>query len=137
MREQAVNEPPISILLIDDQAKVLEGWRMNLALEPGLQVVGEAVNSADALKQVRHTFPDVILLDIKLAEQNGLDLLADLHRLAPSSAVIVLTVYDTAANRERALKDGAYAFLSKQAPFEILLETIRQAGRKRGGAGDG
>ncbi|MCB0113622.1 MAG: response regulator transcription factor [Caldilineaceae bacterium] len=123
-----MNETPISILLIDDQATVLAGWRMNLALEPGLQVVGEAVDSADALKQVQRTCPDVILLDIKLAEQNGLDLLADLRRLAPGSAVIVLTVYDTAANRERALDGGAFAFLSKQAPFDTLLETIRRVG---------
>ncbi len=124
-------ETPISILLVDDQAKVLEGWRMNLALEPGLQVVGDAVEKADALHKALLYRPQVILLDIKLAEQNGLDLLADLHQQVPDSAVIVVTVYDTARNREHALSAGAYAFLSKQMPFDTLLATIQRAGGRK------
>lgn len=118
----------IRVLLVDDDARVRRGWQMGLALEPDIEVVGAVGNMETAVLQAIATPPHVILLDIKLSGMDGLTGIAHLHRVAPGSAIIIVTVYDSAANQQKALAAGASAFVSKQTSFDQLLTLIRHFG---------
>jgi DNA-binding NarL/FixJ family response regulator len=117
----------ITILLVDDQSSVRQGLRMELALEPDSQVIGEAENGQEALELARRLQPDVILMDVKLPMMDGITTTEKLRMVAPGCAVVILSLYDDARTRERAQAAGAAAFVSKQEPSEALLAAIRQA----------
>lgn len=118
----------VRVLLVDDDERVRRGWQMRLALEPDIVVVGAAGELETAVLTATTTQPHVILLDIKLPGSNGLDGLHQLRQAAPGCAIIIITVYDSAANRRQALAAGANAFISKQANFDQLLALIRRLG---------
>ena len=123
----------IRLLLVDDKEGVRLGWRMRLALEPDVQVVGEAANGRLALQLTAEAHPDVVLLDLRLGYgEDGVQLIQPLRQCLPDVHIVIVTVYDSVLNRERALQLGADAFVSKQRPFEELLLAIRQQkNRKR------
>lgn len=124
----------IRLLLVDDQASVREGLRMLLALEPDIVVVGEAQGGQVAVEQARRLQPDVVLLDMVMPEMDGIATATALREVAPACAVVVLSLYDDATNRERARAAGAVAFLCKHSAAETLLSAIREAaleGRSR------
>lgn len=118
----------IRVMLVDDDARVRRGWQMRLALEPDMEVVGTAGDMTTAVLQSSTAFPHVILLDIKLSGMDGLTGIAHLHRAVPGSVIIIVTVYDSIANEQKALAAGASAFVSKQTSFDHLLALIRQLG---------
>ena len=117
----------IRVLLVDDDARVRRGWQMRLALEPDIVVVGMAGEMETAVSTAAATHPHVILLDIQLPGPDGLGGIQALRQAAPGCAVIIVTVYDSAANQQRALAAGASAFVSKQTNFDHLLTLIRQS----------
>ncbi len=115
----------IRILLVDDDPRVRRGWEMRLALEPDISVIGMAGTIATAVAAAETTQPDVILLDIKLPDTTGLSAMDQLRQAAPHCAIIIVTVYDSATNRQQALIAGADAFVSKQSDFDQLLTLMR------------
>ena len=115
------------ILLVDDERQVRQGWRMRLKLEPDMVVVGEAGTADTALKLTAETQPDVILLDIRLPDQDGITIIRQLYNLAPVCKVIIVTLYDSPNYRIRAIEAGAVAFIAKQEPPEKLFTAIRDA----------
>lgn len=117
----------IKILLVDDELEIRRGWRMRLALEADMKVVGEAANTETALTLAEVTQPDVILLDVKMPGQDGLTIIRPLHRAAPGCKVIVVTIYDNPHQRAWAKAEGAAAFSAKQESPEHLLTAIREA----------
>lgn len=117
----------IHILLVDEVASVRQGVRMRLALEPDLVVVGEAGNGAEALQLVAKLQPDVVVTGIRFPELDGITMTARLRLNFPNCAVVILSLYDDAFNRERALQAGAAFFVSKQESDTILVEAIRLA----------
>lgn len=123
----------IRVLLVDDDDRVRRGWQMGLALEPDVEVVGTTGELETAVTIAATTQPHVILLDIKLPGITGLSGMAQLRQAAPHCAIIIVTVYDSEANRQQALSAGADAFLSKQANFDDLLALIRRLGRQNMG----
>ena len=115
----------IRILLADDEELVRTGLRMILGSEPDLEIVGEAVNGEDALQKVSELAPDVLLLDLRMPDGDGL---AVLRRLpAGALPVVVLTTFDTDANVQEALLAGAAGFLLKDAPAAQLVAAVRAA----------
>ena len=115
----------IRILLADDEELVRTGLRMILRSEPDLEIVGEAVNGEDALRKVSDLAPDVLLLDLRMPDGDGL---AVLRRLpAGALPVVVLTTFDTDANVQEALLAGAAGFLLKDAPAAQLVAAVRAA----------
>ncbi|MCA9865803.1 MAG: response regulator transcription factor [Anaerolineae bacterium] len=118
----------IRVLLVDDDDRVRRGWQMRLALEPDLVVVGTAGDMTTAISTAAAARPHVILLDIELPGPDGLSGIAALRRAAPQAAIIIVTVYDSEANRRQALLAGAAAFISKQADFDRLLALMRRVG---------
>ena len=117
----------IRILLVDDQSIVRQGWRMRLALEKDITIIGEASNGLEAIQLAQSLNPDVILLDVEMPVMDGLAAAEKLQEITARAAVVMVSMYDTAATRERAQVAGAAAFVCKQEPVEALLAAIRQA----------
>jgi DNA-binding NarL/FixJ family response regulator len=117
----------IRLLLVDDQPAVQRGLKMRFALEPDLEVAGEAGGVAEAISLARAVHPDVILMDVEMPGTDGISAIAALRQVAPHSAVVIFTLYDDAAMRTRARELGAAAFVAKHQTEETLLAAIRRA----------
>lgn len=117
----------ISVLLADDQALVREGFRMILAAQDDITVVGEAANGREAVGQARALAPDIVLMDIRMPEVDGLEatrrLLAAAH--AGSPRILILTTFDLDTYVYEAMKAGASGFLLKDVPRRQLVEGVR------------
>ena len=116
----------IRILLVDDQALVRAGFRMILDAEPQMEVVGEAGDGREAIDQVRALSPDVVLMDIRMPELDGLEatrrILDDGGENAPK--ILMLTTFDLDEYVYEALRAGASGFLLKDTPPEQLVAAI-------------
>jgi DNA-binding NarL/FixJ family response regulator len=117
----------IRILIADDQALVRAGLRMILDAQPDLEVIGEAGDGREALQQARELSPDLVLMDIRMPNVDGLEatrrLLGGGSGAAPK--VIVLTTFDTDDYVYEAIRAGASGFLLKSSPPEQLADGVR------------
>jgi DNA-binding NarL/FixJ family response regulator len=120
------SEKEIRILTVDDHQLVRTGIRMLIESQPGMKVVGEAGNRSEALALAACTKPNLILLDIDLGIENGLDFLPELHQTATDARVLILTgVKDVEAHR-RAASLGAAGLVLKEQAAEVLLKAIKK-----------
>jgi len=118
---------PIRVLIADDQQMLRDGFRVILDSEPDLEVVGEAADGVEAVRQVQLLRPDVVLMDIRMPELDGLAATEQLMGLQDPPAVVVLTTFDQNEYVVRALRAGAYGFLLKDAPSSRLVAAVRAA----------
>jgi DNA-binding NarL/FixJ family response regulator len=118
---------PIKVLLADDQVLVRSGFKALLDSEDDIAVVGEAASGAEAVRQARATRPDVVLMDIRMPELDGIGATAEIARTRGMEGVrvLILTTYDTDAYVFEALQAGASGFLLKDAGPAELLHAIR------------
>jgi len=112
----------IRVAIVDDQAMVRAGFRMIVESQADMAVAGEAADGKDAIDLVRRVRPDVVLMDIRMPNVDGL---AAAPRIASQTRVIILTTYELDEYVFDALAAGASAFLLKAAPPEDLLKAIR------------
>ena len=119
------NATSIRILLVDDQALFLSGLRLLIQSEPGLSVVGQAVNRMAALDGARLK-PDIILLDLDLGSEISVDFLPDLLRIGVSSRVIVVTGVSDPELHLRAVRLGAMGVVLKVEAVSTLFKAIRK-----------
>ncbi len=117
----------IKLFLVDDQPSALRGLRQRLSLEPDIRVIGEACNGEDAVQLVPTLCPDIVLMDVAMPGMDGITATTELRHVCPQSAVVILSLYDDSATRERAQSAGAVAFVAKDRVEELLLCTVRQA----------
>jgi DNA-binding NarL/FixJ family response regulator len=115
----------IRVLLADDQDLVREGLRMILEAEADIEVVGEAADGKQALEQARRLDPDVVLMDVRMPELDGIEATKRLATSGLRARVLVLTTFDLDEYVYRALKAGASGFLLKDARREQLLGGVR------------
>lgn len=115
----------IRVLLVDDHPMVRHGLRSLLSAYPDIEVVGEAEDGLTALQAAGDLSPEVILLDIQLPGQNGVDLTLQLSQKTPEAKVIILTAFDNDEYLLGALRAGAYAYLLKNSSNKTVVETIR------------
>jgi len=120
---------PIRILIVDDQALFREGLRTLLSVQAGLEVVGEAGNGEEALRQADSLKPDVILMDLQMPVMDGAAATRRLKTQMPSAKVIILTTFDDDENVFEGLRAGAVGYLLKDTPSAKLVEAIRLAAR--------
>jgi len=116
----------VRLLLVDDRPVVRKGLRIWLALEPSLEVVGEASGGTEAISLTQALRPDVVLMDVEMPGMDGISATAALRSVAPQSAVVILTLHDDAPTRARAQEAGAVAFVAKHRMEETLLAEIRR-----------
>ena len=119
----------IRVLICDDHPIVRQGVRSVLANHPDIQVVGEAENATTLFATIDSLKPDVVLVDIRMPGQNGIEITQRLKRDTPEIKVIVLSTYDDDEYLFGALRAGAEGYLLKSASQEVLADSIRQVGR--------
>jgi DNA-binding NarL/FixJ family response regulator len=124
----------IRVLLVDDQDLVRTGVRMILEVEDDIAVVGEARDGSEAVTMARRLRPDVILMDVRMPDVDGVEATRRLSALDPPlpSQVLILTTYDLDEYVFAALRAGAAGFLLKHAPGEALVDGIRTVARGEG-----
>src|SRR5438270_11600104 len=115
----------IRVLCVDDHPIVREGLTSIVALQPDMEIVGAAESGAEALKMFRELNPDVTLVDLRLRDTTGFELIRDVLALSPSARTIVLTSFAGDVDIERALAAGARGFVVKGMVRDELLEAIR------------
>ena len=122
----------IRVLLVDDHAILRRGLAEIITEAGDMEVVGEAENSAQALRFAREHALDVVLLDINMPDRNGLDTLKLLKAESPKLAVLMLSMHPEEIYALRAIKGGASGYLNKQSAPTLLVTAIRQvAGGRR------
>ena len=122
-------ETPVTLLVVDDHKLFRRGLVALLGLSPGLQVVGEAGDAAEALRLAPVLNPHVILLDNHLPGVTGVDAVKGLREAAPMARVLMLTVSEDAQDLATALRNGAQGYLLKTIDGDLLVESIRRAAR--------
>jgi DNA-binding NarL/FixJ family response regulator len=115
----------ISVLIVDDQDLVREGVRILLEAEQDLTVVGEAADGSQALAQARRLDPDVILMDVRMPEMNGIEATSRLIANGCRARILMLTTFNLDEYVYHALKAGASGFLLKDASREQLTGAVR------------
>jgi DNA-binding NarL/FixJ family response regulator len=114
----------IRILLVDDHPLVRDGLRLRLGNLPRLEVVGEAGDAAEALREVAAHQPRLVLMDVGMKGVNGLDLTAQLLARHPGLLVLMLSMYDNPEYVQRALQAGARGYVLKDAPASEIVAAI-------------
>ncbi|MEU5529715.1 response regulator transcription factor [Micromonospora chersina] len=120
-------DPPIKVLLADDEGLVRSGFKVLLDVEDDITVVGEATNGAEAVERARATRPDVVLMDIRMPKLDGIQATTQITETCglEQVRVLILTTYDTDEYVFDALQAGASGFLLKDAGPAELLHAIR------------
>ncbi|MEU8873607.1 response regulator transcription factor [Streptomyces javensis] len=116
---------PIRVLIADDQVMVREGFSVLLNAQPDIQVIGEAVDGRQAIAQVAALRPDVVLMDIRMPEVNGLEATREIVAADADAKVLVLTTFDLDEYVYQALRAGASGFLLKDASARQLGDAVR------------
>jgi DNA-binding NarL/FixJ family response regulator len=116
----------IRVVVVDDQALVRAGFKVLVDSSPGLEVVGEAADGVDAVRVVRATEPDVVLMDIRMPEMDGIEATRQIveGRRDDKARVLILTTFELDEYVYDALRAGASGFLLKDTPPEDLLDAI-------------
>lgn len=116
---------PIRVLLVDDQTLVRMGFRMVLDAQDGVEVVGEAADGRIGIDMCRTLTPDVVLMDVRMPDTDGITATRRIVEECPQSRVIVLTTFDLDEYAFAALRAGASGFLLKDVGPSELLASIR------------
>jgi DNA-binding NarL/FixJ family response regulator len=115
----------LGVLIADDQALMRAGFRMILEAEPDLEVVGEATTGGEAVAEVGRLRPDVVLMDVRMPEMDGIEATRRLLDGNDDTKVVMLTTFDMDEYVYEALRAGASGFLVKDVPPEQLIAGIR------------
>jgi two-component system, NarL family, response regulator DegU len=116
----------INIVLADDHVLVRKGIRAMLESDTDIHVIGEADNGIEALEVARRLHPDILVLDIRMPEMNGLEAAAKLDAYAPETKAVILSMHDSEEYVLQALDAGAYGYLLKDTDKAEFVKALRQ-----------
>jgi DNA-binding NarL/FixJ family response regulator len=119
----------IKVLIADDHTLFRSGLKKILESLQGIEIVAEANNGLEALRQVTLTKPDVVLMDIAMPEMDGFDATREIHSNFPTTSVVLLTMYDSEEFLKRGLEEGAMGYLVKNASTQELYFAIHSAAK--------
>jgi DNA-binding NarL/FixJ family response regulator len=114
------------ILIVDDHDLVRDGYQRMLDREPDLEVVGEASNGREAVELCRELRPDLVLMDVRMPEMDGLEATRKIKDELPTTSVLVVTTYDNPDYLFEAVEAGAAGYVLKDAPKRQLLGAVRR-----------
>ncbi|MDZ5621193.1 response regulator transcription factor [Nocardioides bizhenqiangii] len=116
---------PIRVLVVDDHELFRRGLTMLLGVEPGIEVVGEASDGAEGTELAVSSAPDVVLLDVRMPKQSGIEACVAIKAASPTTKIVMLTVSDEEADLYEAVKNGASGYLLKDSSIEEVAQGIR------------
>jgi DNA-binding NarL/FixJ family response regulator len=115
---------PTTVIIADDHPMVREGLR-SILTSADMQVVGEAVTGSEAVQQVHEVAPDVVLMDVRMPDMDGLAATEIIHKERPETAILILTSYETTDYLKRAVLCGAAGYVLKGIDQTYLIDAIR------------
>jgi DNA-binding NarL/FixJ family response regulator len=116
---------PIRVVVVDDQELFRRGLTMLLNVEEDIEVVGEASDGSSAADLAASTVPDVVLMDVRMPKQSGIEACHSIKDVAPNSRIIMLTVSDEEADLYDAVKNGASGYLLKDSSIDEVAQAVR------------
>ncbi len=117
----------IRLLLADDDLNVRKGLRMRFAIESDVEVVAEASDGASAVQGTLGCAVDVVIMDLQMPHMDGIQATAEIRRICPQTAVVMLSLFDDPATRLQASTAGVDGFVGKHESTEVLLAAVRKA----------
>lgn len=115
----------IRLLLADDHKIVLDGLRLLIETQPDLEIIGAVRNKEQLIDSLRKSQPDILLLDITLGEEDGIEICKELRLKYPRLHIIALTMHDSGSYLHNMIANGASGYILKDADLDELLEAIR------------
>jgi len=119
-------EAKVRVLVADDHPIVRQGILANVKPQGDMTVVAEAGDGVEALALIKEQLPDVVLLDLRMPQMDGLDVLTEVNKSNLSCKVIIMTTFDSEEDVQRAMKAGARGYLLKDSTQEEILDAIRR-----------
>ena len=125
-----MSQENIRVLIVDDIPQVRQGLTTMLRLaakniKPKVELIGEAQNGREAIEQAQVLHPDVVLMDLEMPVLDGYTATQCIKSKDPSIFIIILTIHDDLATRQKAAQAGADAFFGKSAPLDGLIRVIQ------------
>jgi DNA-binding NarL/FixJ family response regulator len=117
--------PGIRVLVVDDQELFRRGLTMLLNVETDIDVVGEAADGVSAVRLATDMAPDVVLMDVRMPKQTGIEACTAIKDAAPNARIIMLTVSDEEADLYEAVKNGASGYLLKDSSIDEVAQAVR------------
>jgi len=122
----STGEAKVRVLVADDHPIVRQGILANVKPQGDMTVVAEAGDGVEALALIKEQLPDVVLLDLRMPQMDGLDVLTEVNKSNLSCKVIIMTTFDSEEDVQRAMKAGARGYLLKDSTQEEILDAIRR-----------
>ena len=122
----------ITCLIADDHEVVREGLRLALSRSPQIRVVGEASDGASAVAVAERRRPNVVIMDLRMPDMDGLEATEQVLQRAPETGVLIFTAYGERSLLQRGLESGARGYILKEAPHETLLRAIEKVANGEG-----
>lgn len=113
------------ILIVDDHPLVREGMAARIAPQSDLEICGEAESVDEALAQVKEKRPDLVVVDIQLAESHGIELIKEIHDRFPKVKMLVVSAFDESLYAERTVRAGAHGYINKRELQENIVDALR------------
>src|SRR5262245_55050674 len=123
---QKTNGSKSKVFIVDDHQLFREGLGQMINREPDMAVCGEAINVDEAARAIEKTRPDMVVIDISLAESNGIDLVKSIRSRDNNLPILVISMHDESLYAERALRAGANGYVMKQEANKKVKEAIRK-----------
>lgn len=123
--------PKKTVLIVDDHPLFREGLKAMISSETKYQIVGEAGNGREGLRMARELKPDLVLTDISLPDQSGIQLIEEISRILPEGKILVISMHNKIHYIVDALKAGAKGYLVKESAAERLLDSLRYVSEGR------
>jgi two-component system, NarL family, invasion response regulator UvrY len=121
--------PDIKILIVDDHAIVREGYRSLLEKQPGMRVVGEASNGANAYARFQETQPDVVIMDLSMPDQGGLEAIVRICQRDPTARILVFSMHENPSFAVQATRAGAKGYITKSSEPDTLIRAVQDVFR--------